>query len=112
MVESVEAPLDPGLQGERTTLSWSRTGLSVVANGALLLRAAIETPTPALSLAICAPGLVLALLTWSQARHVYRRGRRALLESTTVRRRQEGMLLSATTCTLAVSALVVCLQTN
>ncbi|GCE01775.1 DUF202 domain-containing protein [Embleya hyalina] len=33
------APLDPGLQPERTRMAWSRTSLAFVANGALLVRA-------------------------------------------------------------------------
>ncbi|MEU0940184.1 MULTISPECIES: DUF202 domain-containing protein [unclassified Embleya] len=33
------APLDPGLQPERTRMAWSRTALAFVANGALLVRA-------------------------------------------------------------------------
>ncbi|WP_406299412.1 DUF202 domain-containing protein [Embleya sp. NBC_00888] len=33
------APLDPGLQPERTRMAWSRTSLAFVANGALLVHA-------------------------------------------------------------------------
>lgn len=34
---------DPGLQPERTALAWRRTGLAMLANGALLVRAAVES---------------------------------------------------------------------
>jgi uncharacterized membrane protein YidH (DUF202 family) len=42
---------DPGLQPERTALAWRRTALSLLVNGALLLRPAVEARSPALGTA-------------------------------------------------------------
>ena len=38
----------PGLQPERTTLSWSRTALAIAVNGLLVLRAGLQGPDRAL----------------------------------------------------------------
>ncbi|UGQ13069.1 DUF202 domain-containing protein [Yinghuangia sp. ASG 101] len=37
--EAARAPVDPGLQPERTRLAWSRTALAFLANGGLVLHA-------------------------------------------------------------------------
>jgi putative membrane protein len=67
---------DPGLAAERTDLAWSRSGLSLVACGAVLLRGLARPPLTASDLAIglCIVGLgafVAALGVW-RARQVRR----------------------------------------
>lgn len=39
---------DPGLQPQRTALAWSRTGLAMVVNAVLVLRAGLVEDDPAL----------------------------------------------------------------
>lgn len=49
---------ESGLQGERTALAWTRTGLAVLLNAALLLRAGLLQPSK--PLAACGAALLVA----------------------------------------------------
>ncbi len=63
--------VDPGLQAERTRLSWSRTALALAAVGALMLHPFDRVP----SLAGELPGVVMLLLatcTWAYGGRRYR----------------------------------------
>jgi uncharacterized membrane protein YidH (DUF202 family) len=65
-----DEPLDPGMQAERTYLSWQRTGLVVGGVGALLLHTAIDGHPP-----LVAPGLLTLLIAaalTARARRRYR----------------------------------------
>ncbi|MDQ2708099.1 MAG: DUF202 domain-containing protein [Actinomycetota bacterium] len=55
---------DDGLQAERTALSWSRTSLGVLGNGALLLLRDLHDYTGPLRLVPAGLALVVALLTY------------------------------------------------
>lgn len=56
-------PRDPGLQAERTALSWNRTGLAILANALLALREGWQSQQAPISLLACAL-LVAALAAW------------------------------------------------
>jgi uncharacterized membrane protein YidH (DUF202 family) len=71
-MDDEERVLDPGLQAERTRLSWSRTALALVVIGALMLHPFGRQLTVRQSL----PGLTLLLfagLTWWYGGWRYRR---------------------------------------
>jgi uncharacterized membrane protein YidH (DUF202 family) len=53
--EPADEPRDPGLQGERTSLAWNRTALTMFVNAVLILRAGLSTDT----ISITAAGIVL-----------------------------------------------------
>ena len=68
---SAASPIrDPGLQGERTALAWNRTGLAMLANALLSLRAGWSSGQTTLS------GLSIALLAASAATIAYGAWRR------------------------------------
>lgn len=70
---------DPGLQLERTQLSWRRTGLSSAVAAAAAVRLGLPA-LGALAVLLGAVGLALSLLTVLLAQRRYRRAHRALLD--------------------------------
>ena len=54
-VEPADGPRDPGLQGERTSLAWNRTALTMFVNAVLILRSGLSSDT----VPITAVGIVL-----------------------------------------------------
>jgi uncharacterized membrane protein YidH (DUF202 family) len=97
---------DPGLAAERTDLAWNRSGLSLIACGAVVLRGLANTPVGRGHLAVGACILTLGVLTWAlgwwHLAHARARGDR---------RTTAGDLLpvSLGVAAVGVSALVVCL---
>ncbi|AOW14454.1 hypothetical protein LPB72_02975 [Hydrogenophaga crassostreae] len=71
----MSAAIAPGLQPQRTALSWRRTGMAFLVCGALILRSGIEHS----QLALDALGVLLLLTTAAVAVFGHRR-ERALLE--------------------------------
>jgi uncharacterized membrane protein YidH (DUF202 family) len=54
----------PGLQAQRTTLAWSRTGIAAGVPAALLLRDSISSGSPLMTLTAVV-ALLVALVFWS-----------------------------------------------
>ena len=87
---------DPGLQNERTSLAWVRTGLGLVACALLAGRLAVVRGEPwAVGAALAATLLAVGVLGWSHDR--YRRAKRRL-----ERRRPVDFALPAVVLTGAV----------
>lgn len=81
---SAQRLFDPGLQPERTELSWRRTALAIGVGSLLAMRVLPAlAPTPELSPAWLAPGIVgllYAVTLWLRARRRHERVTRALLD--------------------------------
>jgi uncharacterized membrane protein YidH (DUF202 family) len=56
---------DPGLAAERTDLAWNRSGLSLVACGAAVLRGLADTPLSRSDVTVGGCILALGVLTWA-----------------------------------------------
>jgi uncharacterized membrane protein YidH (DUF202 family) len=56
---------DPGLAAERTDLAWNRSGLSLIACGAAIIRGLAGTPVSHGKLAVGACILALGVVTWA-----------------------------------------------
>jgi uncharacterized membrane protein YidH (DUF202 family) len=65
------APLDPGLQRERTDLAWTRTALGFLANAALMARFARDTQVPPAAYAIAVALALTGALILAYARRLY-----------------------------------------
>lgn len=72
--EIEDARLDEGgLQRERTSLAWRRTGLALVVAFVLIARVGSDTPQSTLLGTIALMAAALAPLVWVSTRHIYRR---------------------------------------
>jgi uncharacterized membrane protein YidH (DUF202 family) len=56
---------DPGLAAERTDLAWNRSGLSLIACGAAVIRGLARTPVSHGKLAVGAGILAMGVVTWA-----------------------------------------------
>jgi uncharacterized membrane protein YidH (DUF202 family) len=98
---------DPGKALERTTLAWTRSGLSLAAIGALILRAAALSHLTFLSYVVGTLLVIAAVLLWAQGSRPYRtreawqRDRTLLPDASTLR------IVAVITFAVAVYALVL-----
>jgi uncharacterized membrane protein YidH (DUF202 family) len=56
---------DPGLAAERTDLAWNRSGLSLIACGAAVMRGVAGTPLPRGDVAVGACILAFGVVAWA-----------------------------------------------
>jgi uncharacterized membrane protein YidH (DUF202 family) len=103
----------PGLATERTTLAWSRTALSLVANGGLLLKVAVtESGAAAVAAWVLAFGAMAAgAFAWAFGMRAYRRVREHILAGRPSVRPEALRGLSTVTILLAVAAAVLAVAT-
>lgn len=73
----MSSPYDPGLQLERTSLSWTRTALAIAVAGALAMRITV-THLGMVSVFLGLTGIALALTAACIAGSRYRRAAQAL----------------------------------
>ena len=97
---------DPGLASERTDLAWDRSGLSLIACGAVVIRGLANTPVTRGHLAVGACIVGLGVVAWALGwwRLARARGRGQ-------RRTTSGDLLpvSVGVAAIGVAALVLCI---
>jgi uncharacterized membrane protein YidH (DUF202 family) len=97
---------DPGLQNERTSLAWVRTGLGLAACALLAGRLAVVRGQPwAVGAALAAALLAVGVLGWSHDR--YRRAGRRLEQQRPVDFALPALVLSATVVVIGVLGLLL-----
>ncbi|MDE1167721.1 MAG: DUF202 domain-containing protein [Pseudomonas sp.] len=102
-----QRPRDPGLQAERTALSWNRTGLAVFANALLALRSGWVNKEVPITL------LAFALLVASAAAFLYGAWRRRQLLGGQGASAPPAMAIATatvvalTTCVIGVASIVL-----
>jgi uncharacterized membrane protein YidH (DUF202 family) len=95
-----------GVQNERTSLAWIRTGLGLAGCALLAGRLAMLRDTPwAVLAAIACAVLAAGVLGWSHDR--YRRAARAMLEQRPVDQVVPALLVTAAACVVGALALVL-----
>jgi hypothetical protein len=73
-----EPEVDLGLSGDRTELSWTRSALSLAANGVLIARAAFDADLPVLGVLLTVAIAAATLLVLSHGRRITPARRRPL----------------------------------
>lgn len=97
---------DPGLQNERTSLAWVRTGLGLAACALLAGRLAIVRGQPwAVGAALAAALLAVGVLGWSHDR--YRRAQRRLEQRRAVDFVLPALVLSGAVIVIGVLGLLL-----
>ena len=100
--------IDPGLQPERTALSWRRTALASLVVAALMLRQAAYMGSEAAALAPLVGVVVLLVLALASYRRGHSLSQGRVDPSNTIARRR---VMAATSVAVVVSALATALIT-
>jgi uncharacterized membrane protein YidH (DUF202 family) len=98
---------DPGKALERTTLAWTRSGLSLAAIGALILRAAALNHLTVVSYAVGSLLVAAALVLWAEGSRPYRTREALQRDSSLLPRASTLRTIAGTTFAIAVYALVL-----
>jgi uncharacterized membrane protein YidH (DUF202 family) len=94
---------DPGLARERTSLAWTRSGLSIAAIGALIVRACLSAHLDVLGILIAVVMAIVAILVWRHGQQTYAE----LGLSDAARRRRSGVLAGLTLATVLTALLAI-----
>jgi uncharacterized membrane protein YidH (DUF202 family) len=94
---------DPGLARERTSLAWTRSGLSIAASGALIVRACFSAHLDVLGIVIAIFMAIFALVIWRHGQETYAGPGPPDAD----RRRQRRALAGLTTATLVTALLAI-----
>jgi uncharacterized membrane protein YidH (DUF202 family) len=102
-VDAAAGAEDPGLARERTSLAWTRSGLSIAASGALIVRGCLSAHLDALGIVIAVVMAIVAISVWRHGQETYSEPGLSAPD----RRRQSGILAGLTIATVLTALLAI-----
>jgi uncharacterized membrane protein YidH (DUF202 family) len=102
-VDAAAGADDPGLARERTSLAWTRSGLSIAASGALIVRGCLSAHLDALGIVIAVVMAIVAVVVWRHGQQTYAEPGLSAPD----RRRQSRVLAGLTIATVFTALLAI-----